>query len=631
MTDGLARTDPNRFRHAVAVTALLSLMAGCATPVGVTRVSEQTIQRELTSSVLNSGEPSAFSMQFLQRLNLGALFEWDAPAALAILHGGLDGPDERDRLFALAELSFAHAERNGDRPYYLSAVVYAYAYLFPSDPQMAPAEYDPRLRLALDLYNRGLAAGLSTPDEQYVRLRARTVALPFGSLALTPASEEFHWGSYLLEDFISVADFHVRGLRNHYRSPGIGAPLAAVAIRPQDGKRAVVEKWIAPRTKVPVTAFVRFDPDLRQEMRNGAVHGTIELYAQDAATTVQCATYVVPLEFDTTATLAYRLEGSPLWDSEIAGFRAGDFRVFGKESDRGLFMFEPYRPGLIPVVFVHGTASSPARWAEMANELRADQGLGGRYQFWYFIYNTGNPIAYSASLLRRDLTDAVREIDPMGIDPALQRMVIIGHSQGGLLTKMLVVNSGDAFWKTVSERRFRDILMSDETRELLHRALFVEPAPFVRRVIFIATPHHGSYLADNWLGYIARKLVSMPSNITRVGLDIVKLNPGDAFRTAVTLPTSIDNMKWSNPFMKTLAALPIAPGITAHSIIPVLGNGPPDLGEDGVVRYSSAHIEGVASELVVRSGHSTQGTPETIEEVRRILYEHLDGAAPAAP
>jgi hypothetical protein len=81
-------------------------------------------------------------------------------------------------------------------------------------------------------------------------------------------------------------------------------------------------------------------------------------------------------------------------------------------------------------------------------------------------------------------------------------------------------------------------------------------------------------------------------------------------------------MDASNPFLRTLASLPIAPGVHAHSIIAVKGTGPIEEGADGVVAYRSAHIEGVESELVVRSGHSTQGTPETIEEVRRILYEH---------
>jgi hypothetical protein len=93
-------------------------------------------------------------------------------------------------------------------------------------------------------------------------------------------------------------------------------------------------------------------------------------------------------------------------------------------------------------------------------------------------------------------------------------------------------------------------------------------------------------------------------------------------RTPATLPTALDNMDASNPFIKTLSSLPIAPGVHAHSIIPVSGNGPVENGNDGVVEYKSAHIDGVESELVVRSGHSTQARPETIEEVRRILYEN---------
>jgi hypothetical protein len=89
-----------------------------------------------------------------------------------------------------------------------------------------------------------------------------------------------------------------------------------------------------------------------------------------------------------------------------------------------------------------------------------------------------------------------------------------------------------------------------------------------------------------------------------------------------SIPTALDNMDASNPFLRSLAAMPIARGVHAHSIIPVKGTGPVEDGNDGVVEYKSAHIDGVESELVVRSGHSTQSTPQTIEEVRRILYEH---------
>ena len=60
----------------------------------------------------------------------------------------------------------------------------------------------------------------------------------------------------------------------------------------------------------------------------------------------------------------------------------------------------------------------------------------------------------------------------------------------------------------------------------------------------------------------------------------------------------------------------MAPGIHAHSIIAVQGTGPIEDGDDGVVKYSSAHIAGVESELVIRSGHSVQGHPLAVDEVR---------------
>jgi hypothetical protein len=102
-----------------------------------------------------------------------------------------------------------------------------------------------------------------------------------------------------------------------------------------------------------------------------------------------------------------------------------------------------------------------------------------------------------------------------------------------------------------------------------------------------------------------------------------KLNPALAAQTAVHMPTAIDNMDGSHPFIKTLSSLPIAPGVEAHSIIAVKGDGPPEEGDDGVVKYTSAYIDGVASEFIVRDSHSTQATPATIEEVRRLLYAHL--------
>jgi hypothetical protein len=98
-------------------------------------------------------------------------------------------------------------------------------------------------------------------------------------------------------------------------------------------------------------------------------------------------------------------------------------------------------------------------------------------------------------LLREALTKILQSVDPEGMAPALKEMVVIGHSQGGLLAKMTAIDSGTSFWDLISSKPFDDVQMKPETRDLLRRALFVKPLPFVKRLIFIATPQRGSYVA----------------------------------------------------------------------------------------------------------------------------------------
>jgi pimeloyl-ACP methyl ester carboxylesterase len=606
----------------MAALAIIALLAtGCASPVGVARLGEQAAHRKLNANVLSSGKPSAYSTQILERTALTQLYQELPKTVLAELNSGLGKPDERDRLFALCELSFAYAAASRDQSYYLASAAYAYAFLFPTDPAESPGRYDPRLRLALDLYNRGIALGLATEDGHEVDLSERQLSLPFGSLSLTANSAGFTYGGNRLTKFVSLADLQVRGLRNTYRRAGIGAALSAEV---EPAPHNSVNRWVAPTAKVPITAFVRFD-DPRRAMSDGRLHGTVELYDEDRTTAVEVGSYSVPIETDPSAALAYRLEGSPLWDFEIAGFRSGDFSSLniGESDDiSGLFLLHPYHPQEIPVVLVHGTASSPARWAEMANELLGDPAIGSRYQIWGFIYNSGNPIALSAMRLRESLKAFLKGIDPDGRDAALSQMVIIGHSQGGLLTKMTVVDSGTRFWDSFSKVPFDKADLKPQTRDLLARALFVEPLPFVKRVIFIATPHRGSFLASNPIAKFANKFINLPGGLAKATAELGKLREPSLLGTPLTIPTALDNMDASNRFLKTLASLPIASGVQVNSIIAVRGTGPIETGNDGVVEYKSAHIDGVESELVVHSGHSTQATPQTIEEVRRILYEH---------
>ena len=659
MNDQTVFRTPRRARVLIA-TALLA--AGCATPVGVSRIDPEAAYRLHTESALSEGHPSEASKMVLRRLGLMDRFEKDPAAVLAELHQGLDKTNDEHRLFALADLSFLHGERTGDRRYYLASAVYAYALLFPGNgvpTELHPS--DPRLRLAYDLYNQGLAQGLAATDppgatgtpgskggggqrgkNAEVRLEAGTRPLPFGKLDLTLDEAGLTWAGYPLEHFVSTTTLNVRGLRNRYRRPGLGAPLAASLADVAEATRPVGAERIGARTKVPVTALVRLE-NVRASLATGQLRGQLELYAADRATSVTIDGQPQPLEADPTAALAYQLEGSPIYDLEIAAFfRAGAFgRMLPHDRTQdGLFTLQPYVRGKIPVVLVHGTASSPTRWAELVNELAGDRRIRERFQIWIFMYDSGNPIGYSAGRLRAALTTAVHEFDPAGTDPGLQRMVVIGHSQGGLLTKLTAIDTGTRLWDHWTKKSFDSVNFPPETRALLQQSMFFTPLPFVKRVVFISTPHRGALLAGGRLSSFAASLVRMP--VTLVGqLATVAASIGNEdARLAAMLrrpPTAVDNMSAHHPFIEITSTVATPSTIPAHSIIPVKGTGPYENGNDGVVAYSSAHIDWAVSEKVVRWNHSCQGTPEAIEEVRRILYLHADEAdaashvEPAAP
>jgi pimeloyl-ACP methyl ester carboxylesterase len=617
-------------QRSLLVLALLSLgvALACASPAGIRKVDAREVHRTLTSNVLTTGEPSVPSRQVLQRMGLRELFERDPAAAIQEIHASELRPG---RVFALAELSFWLGEQTRDRARYLAAAVYAWAYLFPGAEGDRPLATDPRYRLACDLYNRGLTEGIDLPALEDVRWAGGQIALPFGVLDITFDRAELEWSGWELGRFLPAAYLEVRGLRNRYRYPGVGAPLVASLVAPVGGERAAqLRAHIAPQLKVPATALLRIR-DARERLTSGSLSARLELITQDERRSVAIEGEEVPLEFETSSALAYSIEGPPIWLRELSDFFYGGVvpRLTAVPEDVIGFL-QPYRPGRMPVVLVHGTASSVVRWADLVNELLSDPLVWDRYQIWLYRYDSGNPVGYSAGVFRQALGATVRALDPEGDDPALRQMVVIGHSQGGLLAKLTAVDSGDRFWRNLSRKTFAEMNLESEEREVLERSMFFTPLPFVKRVVFIATPHRGSYLTLERLGRWVAGFVEVPNGLSQLTYDFVARNRDDLLLRQLDRPvTAIDNMTPGNPFLKTLLKLNVAQGVAAHSIIAVEGDGPEEDGADGVVRYRSAHLKNVESTVVVRSSHSCQGNPATIEEVRRILREHA--AANAAP
>lgn len=615
----------------VILLALLAVPIACATPVGVDRVSPREVQRELTESGLSSDQPSAPTRELLTRLDLRETFDEDPDAALATLRQGLAPTGDADRLFALSELSFLQAERTHRGDAALAAAIYAYAFLFASEIDLTRDAFDPRVQIARHLYNRGLTRGLATANWRAFEVASGRHPLPFGTLDVVVEPGATNWFGWQLEQFVPAADYRVRGFQNRYRQAGIGAPLSAslgeqVAGQPPPPGAS----HVAPRLRVPVTAFLRLD-DVRAGLAKGQLTGRLELYSEDQHSKLEVNGRAIPLELEKSSSFAAMLEGAPIWDFGLAGFRLGDYLPAGP-SDR-LVMLSPYQPGHIPLVLVHGTFSSPATWAQLVNELANDPEISSRYQPWLFLYNSGNPVPYSGGVLVETLRDVVKELDPNGMDRTLQQMVVVGHSQGGLLTKLTAVNSGNQFWDRISKRPFDELELPPESRELLQRSFFYEALPFVKRVVFMSTPHHGSYLSDFKLVSWISRLVQMPARVTKLMVDLTT-HGGDEFLVTKLnrMPTSLDNMASNNRFLVALSELPIAPGIRANSIIALRGDGPALEGGDGVVKYQSAHIEGVESEKVVfGSGHSVQEKQEGIQELRRILLEHAGVSQQQAP
>ena len=604
------------------LAAVLLAAAGCRTPISADCRGYQAAYRAVGRSALDSSRLSIGTMEVLHRCGVEQKVSKAPAEVLNALHVRAMKDGRRDLLCALAELSYWHADRlrrsspEKDAPscdYHLASAIYAWLFLFGDGPDASPNVMDPRYRLACELYNRALAQGLRRPgvEPDELHLAAGERALPPGRVRLTLNLDRLGWKPGAADRVLPADQFVIRGLSTRHRMAGLGAALILV--------RNEVDLRRFPQ-HAPATAILRVNGDL-QSWGEGQLTASVELYSGYQDSTVRVGEAMFPLENDPTAALAYSLNEQRVWKLGKHQFFSSVERV-----ETGIYPDEPYERGRVPVVFVHGTFSSPVGWAEMWNSLKADPLLRSRFQFWCFIYNSGRPVSDSACRLSEALQARVAELDPQGKDPALRHIVVIGHSQGGLLAKLAATDTGDALWRTVTTNDLEQLKCSPEVKGILRRNFFFTRLPCVDRVVFIATPHRGSYLAGRLVRRVARWFVSLPKTVIATPAHWLSLRKelGLPANARAVVPSSLDGMSPKDPWLLALADLPTAPEVRAHSIIAIKGNEQPPEGADGVVSYRSAHINYVESEKVIRAGHSCQNEPAASEEARRILLLHLE-------
>jgi pimeloyl-ACP methyl ester carboxylesterase len=598
------------------------LLAGCTAPIGADRVTTRQSYAQVDANALRTGKPSANTVAILHRYDLDRLAAAQPDEAVRQLHQKAIITGERDLLFALAELSHVAGGHIGrsvkpwdsrdPRDYYLGSAVYAWLFLFGEGKDAPPSPFDRRFREACDLYNYSLGLALveGKGTNGLVQLQDGRRRLPVGDIDLRVNRSDYPASLAGFDEILLADQFRVRGLSVRNREPGIGAPL--ICVGPLNANFGM-------RPSVPATMVLRGPASLAElAAHNGTC--ALEIYSAYSDAAVVIGEARVPLEVDLTTFRAYTLSQSRVWSLGKLGFLAPAERIPSQ-----LLLNQPFEADRIPVVLVHGTFSSPVTWAEMGNTLQADPELRRRYQVWTFVYGSGNPLVRSIGDLRAALTDRVQQLDPEGTNAALRQMVVIGHSQGGLLTKSTAVDAGDKIWRLFNTNRLEDLDIPRADREKLRRALFLEPLPFVKRVVFIATPHRGSYLSGGFVRNLAAQLVSLPGNLVSRSKEVFQLAAGSEIGKFLhgRMPTSLDGMSPKNPGLLAMAEISVVPGVKAHSIIPVLKEGDLNKAEDGVVAYKSAHVDYVESEFIVRSYHSCLDQPAAIEEVRRILHQHL--------
>jgi pimeloyl-ACP methyl ester carboxylesterase len=292
-------------------------------------------------------------------------------------------------------------------------------------------------------------------------------------------------------------------------------------------------------------------------------------------------------------------------------------------------MAQPYEAGKIPVLMVHGVWSSPMTWMEMFNDLRSSPDIRRHYQFWFYLYPTAQPFWLSAAQLRRDLAEVRQVLDPQQREPALDQMVLVGHSMGGLVAQLQTIESGGDYWNLASRVPLEQVRAAGDTKQKLADAFFFHPNPSIRRVVMIATPHHGSQYFSQTTQYLIDKLIRMPVALANTRQQLFRDNQGLAFDgSLLRVETSLDALAPSSPIYPLMLAAWRPPWVRYHSIIGQKPGswwlGPQQTGTDGAVTIASARMEGVQSELLVPAEHMTiHCHPAVVMEVRRILNEHL--------
>lgn len=630
-----------------ATLCAAALLAGCAgVKVGSISPGEYLAQRR--GDVLTTGRLSTAAQEVLRVIGSDAdQCRKDGPACRAALAGS-PGLNDEQRLSALSEVwlqvalaadkgaaaaePVAPASADTAIDAWLETARHAYAYLFFTARKPRDRAFEDRQTQVRDYYNYAVQQAITGLYRSYRRAgmpepgpqgRPQVPQVGTWRIGSDVSAMRLPADAALPDELIPAASLTFSGLRNTYRRDGFGAELVASARkRAYDASQAPE----LPYSETPfpaLTALLLFDGSTLDEvLRTRSLR--IAAYDPYRSATVQLAGQEVPLAANFTS-------GYGLWlarsDFALQALRS----LFGSPdglTQPRIYLMQPYDPERRTIVMLHGLASSPEAWINVANEVLGDETLRRHYQIWQVYYPTNAPLPLNNQAIRQALEKTLAHFDPTGQAVASNRITLIGHSMGGVLSRLMVSSSEDTLWDALLDSYPMQGAQQQRMEARLSPYLRFEPLPQVSDAIFIAAPHRGTPFANNrisrWVANLVTLPVAMLGQLNDISRELIRIAPARQDLGAFRIPNSIDNLSDRDPFVRLSSGLPMNPRVRFHSII---GNDTPGLAQalssDGIVPYASAHLDGAASELVIASPHSVQENPLAILEIRRILKEQL--------
>lgn len=516
------------------------------------------------------------------------------------------------------------------------SIRYSYAYLFKTSRQPQERLFDNRQVQIRDFYNQALTQLVSGHSLRNPSTNL-SPTIKIGKSTYTIDIQAYQrLQNMKLEKFISSYNMNFSGLRAINRRDGFGSDF--VAVFPSTDSSSQENKYILN----PLTHDYPkgINPNIHKARYLAAT-----IIAQPKKSNATIEDVLTNPNFEIKVYDPYSIEkveiaGKPyslaanfsapygLWLAENNLGAAAYLTLIDRDQHLAmphLYMLEPYNPNKKIIVLVHGLASSPEAWIAVTNDIMGDAILREHYQVWQIFYSTNMPILESRFQIYALLKQAFGSLNPK--DAAAQDAVLIGHSMGGIISRLLVSDAD------ISKQALELMNNRQQTRLRKHpvigERLKMKPIENFDRAIFLAAPHRGTDYADRWFTLAARKIIKIPATFLTTLADTLTSYDVDLKDFVKTLTNDViqngpSDLSKKSKFMELTASIPPEKGLVFHSIMGnITKSDDPNVITDGIVPYKSAHLDGAVSEKIFTGGHSIQETPEAVLELRRILRQHL--------